>query len=456
MSHRDLPRTLTLRDLVLLAVVAILNVSLIPPVALYGRASVAMWVLAFGCFFVPEAFAVLALARRFPGEGGVYLWARRQFGESHGFLSGWCYWINNLFYIPMQLVYIAGVLAFAGGARTVGLVDEQWFVGAVACGWLVVITVANVRGMGVGKWIQNIGGVGSLVTVGLLVLAGVLARLKGVAASPPLVAGLGWGTVTSFSVMCFAFVGIELASTMGDEIHDPERNIPKSIFVAGAIILVCYLLATDALLVLVPTGELTVIQGAMQAVERGATAAGAGWIVAPVALMMSMAIGGGASAWFAGSARVPFVAGLSHALPAALGRVHPRWQSPHVALLTCGVVSGVLVVLALLGSSVAEAYQALLKSAVVIQLVPFIYLFLGLMRLDDVGPTSRVAGGVGLLTTVLGIVAAFIPTADVDSVTVFEVKMVLGSVAPIALGWWLFTRAQHRYASTAAIEESQS
>ncbi len=167
--------------------------------------------------------------------------------------------------------------------------------------------------------------------------------------------------------MCFAFIGIELASTMSDEIKNPERDIKRSIVIVGAIAIVSYLLVTDALLALVPAGELGAIQGVMQAVSRGAEAAGAAWLVAPIAVVMALSIGGAASAWFAGPARILFVAGLDRALPKELGRVHPRWGSPHVALITCAVLSAALTALSLTGSTVAEAYQVLLRATVVHQ-----------------------------------------------------------------------------------------
>ena len=116
-DRSSVPRTLGRWDLVLLKIVAIVNINNVPPVAVYGWTSLGLWVLAFATFFVPEAIAVLALARRYPGEGGIYLWTRREFGELHGFLSGWCYWTNNLFYVPVLLIYMAGILAFAAGDR---------------------------------------------------------------------------------------------------------------------------------------------------------------------------------------------------------------------------------------------------------------------------------------------------------------------------------------------------
>jgi glutamate:GABA antiporter len=445
MEERYVPRTLGRWDLVLLKVVAIVNINNVPPVAVYGWASLGLWGLAFLLFFVPEAIAVLTLSRRYPGEGGIYLWTRKEFGDAHGFLSGWCYWTNNLFYVPVLLVYMAGILAFAGGqARAEALVSERLFVATVAFGWLALIAIANIRGLAAGKWIQNIGGMGAFLSVSLVLAAAAAAWRSGVSVEAPTVSGLSWETTTSFAVMCNALVGIELASTMGDEIRNPARDLAPAIAIAGVVSITSYLLVTGAVLMLVPVEQLGVIQGVMQAVGAGATAARVEWIVVPLALVMGIATGGAASAWFTGSSRIPFVAGLTSALPSALGRVHPRWQSPHVALTTCAILASIFTAFSLAGSSVAEAYQVLLKAAVVIQLIPFVYLFLALSKTSGVGIGARVAGGVGLATTVIGVMAAFLPTSDVASVVVFEVKMIVGVVGPTALGWYLFQRASAR------------
>ena len=449
-ASASVPRTLGRLDLVLLKIVAIVNINNVPPAAVYGRASLLLWVLAFAAFFVPEAIAVVIFAKRYPGEGGVYLWIREEFGERHGFLAGWCYWTNNLFYIPVLLVYMAGIFAFLGGERSAELVNTKWFVAGIAFGWLALITGLNIRGLGVGKWIQNLGAIGAGLSVLLVLLAAFLAWRRGVAEQPPLVAGAGWGMVASFSVICNALVGVELASTMGDEIRDPARDLKPAVIIAGIIALGSYLLVTAAVLALVPIAQLGVIQGIMQAVSAGATAAQAQWIVAPVALVLGVAIGGAVSAWFAGSARVPFVAGLTSALPASLGRVHPTWKSPYVALITCALLAAAFTLMSLVGSSVAEAYQVLLKAAVVIQLAPFCYLFLALIRLGDVGVGARAAGVVGLVTTAVGIVAAFLPTADVTSVAIFEGKMLVGVAGPIGIGWYLFRRSSRTHSLSGA------
>ena len=445
------PRTLGRWDLVLLKIVAIVNINNVPPVAAYGRTSLVLWVIAFATFFVPEAIAVLVLARRYPGEGGIYLWTRREFGDLHGFLSGWCYWTNNLFYVPVLLVYMAGILAFAGGeARAATLVNQKAFVAAVAFGWLALIAAANVRGLAIGKWIQNVGGLSAFLSVGLVLAAAAVARASGAAAPAPAATPMTWEMTTSFAVMCNALVGIELASTMGDEIRNPARDLGPAIAIAGVVSIASYLLVTGAVLTLVPVDRLGVIQGVMQAVTAGANAGGIGWIVVPLAIVMGLATGGAASAWFAGSSRIPFVAGLTSALPAPLGRVHPRWGSPHVALIACAVLAAAFTAFSLAGSSVAEAYQVMLKAAVVIQLIPFAYLFLALVKTTRTRAGARAAGVVGLCTTIVGLGAAFLPTADVASVPLFETKMIAGVAGPTALGWVLFRRARRLEREAAA------
>lgn len=448
-DHVDVPKTLGRMDLVLLKIVAIVNINNIPPTAVFGRISMLLWALAFIAFFVPEAIAVLVLSKRYPGEGGIYLWIRKEFGEGHGFLAGWCYWTCNLFYIPVVLVYMAGIFAFAGGDDSAGLVDNRLFVGGFALGWLALMAVLNIRGLRVGKWIQNIGGVGTALSVLLVLVAAAIAWTKGVAQDAPVLAPAqdGAGMAASFSVMCMAFIGIELASTMGDEIRDPARDLRPAIFTAGAVALASYVLVTGAVLALVPIGELGVIQGIMQAVSSGAKTAGAAWLIGPVAILMGLSIGGSASAWFAGSTRVPFVAGLTSALPKALGRIHPEWKSPHVALGVCAVVAGIFTTLSLVGSSVAEAYQVLLKASVVIQLVPFVYLFIALMKLSGVGGWARAGGALGLVTTVVGIGFSFLPPAEVGSVALFELKMVVGVLVPTLVGVFLYRRASARSAA---------
>ena len=446
MSERapDLPRTLTFRDLLLFKLVAIVNVSLLTPSASLGRPALWLWLAAFALFFIPEVVAVLTLAKRYPEEGGIYTWAERRFGPTHGFISGWYYWTGNLFYFPMQLVYLAGVLAYAAQGAESALVDDKTFVALVAIGWLALVTLLNYVGLGVGKWLPNVGAICTAVTAALIAGAGVVAWQSGAAAAPRPDLPPAGEVLAGLSVMCFAFMGVELVSSMGSEIRRPDRDLPRAAMAAGALTLGIYVAVTWSLQQLLPATDIGAIEGILQGVDLGVTRLGLERLATPLASVMAVSLAGGLAAWYAGSTRIPFVAGFNRALPAALGRVHPRWGSPHVALLTQGALTLAFIALTMWGSTVREAYQVLLRSSVVTTLIPFSYMFVALAFLDRVPAWKRAAGAVGLAVSLAGMGAAFVPGRDVSDVGWYEAKLFTGSLLPLVVGFAFFLRARPR------------
>jgi len=87
----------------LLAVVAVVNLNVVPVIAANGRGTLWLWLAALLFFFLPQGIAVIELSHHMPGEGGAYLWAKHSFGEFHGFLCGWLYWTSNMFFVPTLL-----------------------------------------------------------------------------------------------------------------------------------------------------------------------------------------------------------------------------------------------------------------------------------------------------------------------------------------------------------------
>src|SRR5262245_6860713 len=229
-----LKRVLGRADLVLLFVVAITNLNVVPVIAGNGPVTVWLWLLALVFFFWPQGIAVLELARRHPEEGGVYVWTKSAFGDFHGFLSGWCYWTNNIFYVPTVLLYFVGVVAFAAGVP--GLADSGPFSLTVSTALLWILVWLNTRGLGVGRWVNNAGGVGTAVaSLALIGLGAAHLATHGSALSaadfvPP---SVDLHLVSSFGVICFGLVGLELASVMGDEIRDPDREMPPAVLWGG-------------------------------------------------------------------------------------------------------------------------------------------------------------------------------------------------------------------------------
>jgi len=442
-------RALGRRDLVLLFVVAVFNLNVVPSIAANGGATVWLWIISLLLFFWPQGIAVIELAHRYPGEGGVYLWAKEVFGDFHGFLSGWCYWTNNMLYVPTVMLYFVGVSVYVLGPGHQGLADNKIFASIASLALLALLTVFNILGLGVGKWINNLGAIGTFVAAAVLIGLGVviwsrlgttIARADfAIPANPKFV-------LNSFGVICFGLVGLELASVMGDEIQDPRRTLPGAVAWGGILSGALYVGATLTLLIAVGK-NVNVLQGIVQAVTHMAESVSVGWISIPFAVLLSLSIAGIGSAWMGGSARIPFVAGLDSYMPSWLGKVHPRYTTPYAALILQGCVSATLVILNFAIAGVQETFQKLLSLAVVLQLVPFLYMFAALVKFavteeKPAGQYGRaalfVAGVSGLLTTILGIALVFFPAQQISSLFWYEVWMIGGTVFFVGLAAFFF------------------
>jgi amino acid transporter len=421
-NQPHLKRVLGRFDLVLLFVVAVFNLNVVPSIAANGGVTVWLWLISLLLFFWPQGIAVIELAHRYPGEGGVYLWAKEVFGDFHGFLSGWCYWTNNMLYVPTVMLYFVGVTVFAMGPGHATLADNKNFAMAASLALLALLTIVNIVGLGVGKWLNNLGALGTFIAAAVLIG---LADFK-IPADPRFV-------LNSFGVICFGLVGLELASVMGDEIRDPQKTLPGAVAWGGMISGLLYIGATLTLLVAIGKNDISVLQGIVQAVSHMAGKVGVAWIVTPFAVMLSLSIAGIGSAWMGGSARIPFVAGLDSYMPAWLGKVHPKYRTPHAALIVQAVVSLILIVINFYASGgVQEAFQTMLSLAVVLQLVPFLYVFAALLKFAFSGDmtgahygrgTLIISGFFGFVTTALGIALAFFPAKQISSVWRYEAKM---------------------------------
>ena len=291
----SLARALGRRDLVLLFVVAVFNLNVVPSIAANGGATVWLWIISLLFFFWPQGIAVIELASRYPGEGGVYLWAKEVFGDFHGFLSGWCYWTNNMMYVPTVMLYFVGVSVYVLGPSHAGFADNKIFAVTASLILLALLGSLNIVGLGVGKWINNIGSIGTLIAAATLIGLGAVVWLRFgtiLTAADFHFPRNPRSTLNAFGVMCFGLVGLELASVMGDEIKEPRRILPGAVARGGVISGSLYLLATIILLFSVNRSDINVLAGIIQAVSHMAGRVGAGWMIAPFALLLSLSIAG--------------------------------------------------------------------------------------------------------------------------------------------------------------------
>ena len=458
----SLKRALGLRDLVFFYIACIVSLSSVAQVAQFGFASLTLYALAIVTFLIPSGLVVAELHAREPGEGGLYLWTRSAFGDLHGFVAAWSYWLANVVFLPTVALLISRSALHVFGSDALELADSALYNAVVCLAILWVLTLLNVGGMERAKWIQNVGGAASAGAVLLLVVAAVALVASGDSARLPTASDwlpdltdlelLGY-----FAVVAFCFGGLELAPIMAGEIDRPASTVPRAILITSVAVGIINVAGTFALLVALPEGDVGIIEGVAQAFTALDASLGIPGLGVLGALLVTGSTLGLFGSWMTGNARIPFVIGVAHYLPPAFAKVHPRYGSPWVSLLVQAALLTVLLLMSVAGSTIEEAFLVLLDMSIVLYYIPFLYLFAAFARLmlvADDGPRllaifgSRPAiatvAGVGFAITLLSTVAASVPTGEVAQPGLFLLKVVGGSAALIALGLVFYARADAR------------
>ena len=450
----ELRRSLGLMDVVLFFVIACTNLQWVATAAAAGPSSLVVWLIGGVCMFVPLSISVVYLSARYPEEGGVYVWSKRAFGPFAGFMTGWTYWASNLPYFPALLYFTAGNALYMFGGSGASLAGTPAFFIAVSIGGLALGTLVNVLGLDVGKWLNNVGAASRWIVTLVLIALGVLLWWKFGSATPINLAtvrpGLGLKDVIFWSVIAFAWTGPEAIAFMSGEVKDPRRAIPRGLAIAAPAIAAIYIAGTASVLVALPAAHVSGLYGVMQSIAAGATRIG--WsVVTPIAaVLVTISCLGSVGAWLGAVARIPFVAGIDRYLPAAFGRMHPRWGSPVVALITQAALAAIFILLGQGGTSVKGAYDVLVSTTVIITFIPFLALFASAIKLHGGAAPGdiRIPGGkvtvvigaaIGLLTTAGSIVLAAFP-ADDEPNKVLAVVKVLGLTAVMVLSGLAFYR----------------
>src|SRR5467141_1556999 len=231
-------------DVLLFNIATVLGPRWIAAAAHNGTSSISLWVIAAVFFFVPTAMVINELSSRFPEEGGLYVWAKEAFGDFHGFIAGWTYWIYTVFYFPGLLLASASMSAYVIGEKGGPLSQDRTFLLLVSIALLLVAVILNIVGLNIGKWLQNAGGVGTYVPLLMLLgIGGYIALHHGSVTHFSWKSSLpdwNWDTVNFWSQIAFAFTGMELVCAMSEEVRDPRRTFPRAIYASGALIAVIY------------------------------------------------------------------------------------------------------------------------------------------------------------------------------------------------------------------------
>jgi glutamate:GABA antiporter len=447
-------------DVLLFNIATVLGPRWIAAAGHNGTSSISLWVIAAVFFFVPGAFVINELSSRFPDEGGLYVWAKEAFGDFHGFVAGWTYWIYTVFYFPGLLLASASMSAYVMGEKGAALSQDRTFLLVVSLALLLVALILNIIGLNIGKWLQNAGGVCTYLPLLLLAGVAVLVYFKQGSVTHFTWANMmptwNWDTVNFWSQIAFAFTGLELVSAMSEEVRDPRRTLPRGVFAAGAMIAFMYIAGTFAILALAPAGDLDPMSGVFHAITLGSVLLKLGFLGILAALLVSVGNAGGVGSTVAGIARVPFVVGIDRYLPAAFGKIHPRWKTPYISMLVqAGLSAAILLLSQIRSQTVQSAYQLVILAAIILYFIPFVYMFAAIIKLAGRSDRSAnahavlipggklgvwIAGGMGLIVVLGSIALSFVPPGEETHKFAFELKLVGGTIVSILIGLALYWR----------------
>lgn len=336
-------------DLFMMTVAAVISIDTIGTVATGGGTAFVSMLLLVVLFLIPYGMIFAELTSAFTEEGGPYVWVRLAFGRLAAAVAVFFYWVTN----P---IWLGGTLAALAAAtfsdHVISLGDSyvsQWIFQAVFIWIAIGVAIVSLRR---GKYIITAGAIAKLAVVALFTVTTVIYAFEhGV---QPLSSDFLTPTFAGFlgiaPILLFALSGFEAASGAAEEMRNPARDMPISIGRSGVVAATVYLLPVVAVFLVVPSDQITGLDGFMAGVSEvfsvyGPAADAMTMITAMTFVVVLLAQG---AAWMVATDRMQAVAGADHAFPTFFGRFSPRFATPVRVNIASGVVATVFMTAALL------------------------------------------------------------------------------------------------------------
>ena len=443
-----LKRELGLRDLVLTQILFIVGLGNFGNSAKLGASHVVFWLAAIVLFYIPQAMVVIHLNRWRPVEGGLYEWARAAFGDFAGFLVGWNLWIYAMFLMAEIGLTTVTNIAYAAGPSASWIADSKP-IAVVATAVLVALMASvSIVGLGVGKWIYNLGGVLVLVLLAALMATHLVPHQRQTLslAIPPL-------TLLNLNILgklaFFALGGFEYVAVFAGECRDPEKIIAKSVMISAPIIAALFIFGTSAVLAVVEPEQVDLVSPVLQAISVAARPLGLASHLASVFFLLVLVSRISQSTInFAVNSRLPMVAGWDHLMPEWFTRLHPVKRTPINSTIFVAGITLAFGLWGIAGAGRQEAFQLLQNASGIIYGLTYLAMF-AIPILGHAGPSLalRLAAVSGFGMTLLCVVLSVFPIITVPDPWAFTAKLssaIIGVNVLGALIYWMQTRGRVR------------
>ena len=267
-------KELGLFDLVLTQVVFVVGTIWVGWAAKLGNQQNIFWLLAIVTFYLPLAAAVIFLNRLLPLEGGLYQWAKAAFNDFVAFMVAWNLWVFAISILAGIGLVVTTNISYAVGPRAAWMRSTKWFITIVSCALVFGIVGAATRGLGVGKWVHNAGGIMLMITFAALILLPLFGLVRGsVSEYHPFAVQVPHLTLLNVNVYSKlalgALTGFEYVAILAGETRAPARNIGRSVIISAPIIALMFILGTSSVLAFVSPDKVDLIGPIPQVLSIG-------------------------------------------------------------------------------------------------------------------------------------------------------------------------------------------
>ncbi|MER5885165.1 APC family permease [Streptomyces sp. NPDC001941] len=408
-----------------------------PTMAIYGLAAVFLYLLPAVVFLLPTALVGAELASGW--SGGIYRWVSEALGKPLGFLAVWCQFAMTIAYYPSLLAYVASTFAYVINPR---LAESGPYVAIV----IVVIYWTGVwissRGTRTVAGLSSLGLViGTLVPGVLLVVLGLVFLGEGNPSAAPMGAGHWlppWTGLASLVLIVnnfLSYAGMEMNGVHVSSLRDPRGEYPRSVFLATGLVLLIFVLPALAISWVMPSSELSLTAGLMQAFQAFFDHFHIGWMTKVVGIMLVMAALGGMLTWLAGPAKgLVLLARQEGYLPPFLQRFN-KHGVPQNIMVVQGVLTTLIGVLYAFSSDVSSSYWMFSVITIQIYLIAYLLMFVAVVRLRKsqphvergfTVPAVTLVAGVGFVASVLALFIGFVPPDQFDGQPLWRYLLVVG------------------------------
>ena len=451
-----LKKELGLRDLVLTQILFIVGSSWVGTAAKLGQSHLFFWLLAILLFYIPQAAVVIYLNRLMPLEGGIYQWAKIGFNEFAGFIVAWNVWLLSITVIALGGMFVTTNISYAIGESAAWMPNSKWCVSLISSALVIGLGWTAVRGLALGKWVHNIGGLVMLLVYAALIALpfiglarGELRRYQPLQIAAPTVSM--FYCLNIFSKLSIgALSGFEYVAILAGETRSPAKDIGRSVIIASPIIALAFILGTSSVLAFVGNNPIDLIGPVPQTLRLGLRSFPiAGAIASAGIILMTVRTISSTSVHFTGTSRLPMVAGWDRLLPVWFTRLHPKYKTPINSVVFVGIITLVIAISSQIGAGIQEAFQLVDNAANVFYGVVYLLLFaipiFGTASVRSGAPVwLRVASACGCVVSLLAIFFTVYPIIDVPNPLVFGTKIAVVAVIANAVGAAIFAGARRK------------